>query len=64
MTHLKVSSPKNAEEAAKKLFSMGCNSVIITLGENGAVYGEKKNSKFVHVPAMKVNAVDTTVSSL
>lgn len=41
---------------------MGCNTVIITLGAEGAIFGSK-NTEIIHVPAMKAEkVVDTTVS--
>lgn len=46
--------------AAKELISKGCNSVIITLGENGALYLSRENSSAVHVPSPSVKCVDTT----
>lgn len=39
-----------------------CNSVIVTLGEKGAVFQNNKSAIPVHIPATVVKAVDTTVS--
>lgn len=43
---------------------MGCNTVIITLGAEGAIFGSK-DTKIIHVPAIKAEkVVDTTVSEV
>lgn len=61
MTGLTVNSVQSANSASKILMkSKNCQSVIITLGINGCVYQASKESEPVHVPTMKVNAVDTT----
>ncbi|EDW82078.1 uncharacterized protein Dwil_GK25613 [Drosophila willistoni] len=55
---------KQAEAAIARLFEMGANTVIITLGKLGAVFGHKETpTKFEHVPAPHVppcKVVDTT----
>lgn len=56
-----VNDPETAIVASKQLIeSKGCNSVIITLGDKGAVYLAGKDAKPVHVPTSPVRAVDTT----
>ncbi len=47
-----------AETAARKLLARGARTVILTLGEQGALFVE--NEKAEHVPAVRVNAVDPT----
>lgn len=64
LTNIKVTSTKEAEEAVAKLISKGCKEVIVTLGEKGAVYGKKGCTEFEIIKALKVNAIDTTVSIL
>lgn len=51
-----------AKEAVIQLLEMGAETVIITLGSQGAVYAEKKeNQECFYVPAHKVNnVIDTT----
>ena len=57
---IKVSDVPSAKEAAKQIHSMGVASVIITMGAKGAlIYSE---NQFVLVPAVSVNAVDTTAA--
>ncbi|XP_001600273.1 ribokinase [Nasonia vitripennis] len=51
---------KNAQDAVDKLFSLGCNTVIITFGAQGAIHASQSQKKFVHTPAEVVKAVDTT----
>lgn len=56
---------RNVEEARKgsiKLLEKGCREVIITLGEQGAVYAVRGSDEVLHIPAEKVKPVDTTVS--
>jgi len=53
-----------AENALKALLNKGCNTVILTLGENGALIGNKDSQKITHVPAPKVKPVDTTVRTI
>ncbi|XP_068158816.1 ribokinase [Drosophila tropicalis] len=65
MTHVdRIIDIRQAEAAIARLFEMGANTVIITLGKLGAVFGHKKTpTKFEHVPAPNVPAdkvVDTT----
>ncbi|XP_041981336.1 ribokinase [Aricia agestis] len=50
----------NAKVALQKLLQSGCETVIITLGHQGAVYGSKHNAEYYHVFCEKVTAVDTT----
>ncbi|KAM3962060.1 ribokinase [Aphomia sociella] len=50
----------NAPVALKKLIETGCETAIITLGENGAVYSSKQEPKPIHVLCDPVTPVDTT----
>lgn len=47
--------------ALKKLLETGCETVIITLGSEGAVYSSKHDQQAVHVLCEAVVPVDTTV---
>lgn len=50
----------NVKEALKKILEFGCDTVIITMGEKGAVYSSKSYSDCVHVFCDKVKPKDTT----
>ncbi len=57
---IKVSDIPTAKDAAKQIHSMGVASVIITMGAKGAlIYSE---NQFVIVPAISVDAIDTTAA--
>jgi ribokinase len=59
LTGLPVDTPEKVEAAARALLDRGPKTVIITLGERGALLTERgKDAK--HLPAPKVQAVDTT----
>jgi len=47
-----------SEEVARDLIRAGVKSVVMTMGEQGALVVTASSSK--HIPAMKMNAVDTT----
>ena len=55
---MQLSKGENPEEAAKKFLELGVKTIIITLGEQGALIVTK--DKNVIIPAIKVNPVDTT----
>lgn len=60
LTGIKVNDIPTARNAAKVLKSKGVETVIITLGSNGAlVYHE---DFFIHVPAIIVEPIDTTAA--
>jgi len=54
----KVEGLDGALDAVPELLSLGPKSVVITLGENGAVFSEGGGT--VHHPSPKVEVVDTT----
>uniref|UniRef100_A0A1B0GQU7 Ribokinase n=1 Tax=Phlebotomus papatasi TaxID=29031 RepID=A0A1B0GQU7_PHLPP len=61
MTKLPVESVLEAKKAIEVLQEMGANTVIITLGANGAVFREKASLTTVHVKIPPVDSVvDTT----
>lgn len=53
---------RNAVDVLYKLLKSGCETVIITLGENGVVYLSKHEKQPMHVLCERVKPVDTTVS--
>lgn len=59
ITGLPASTPDDAERAARALHQRGAATVIITLGDRGAYVAERDQAGY-HVPAEKVQAVDTT----
>lgn len=59
---MQVPGVQEAKTAAKLILQKGCQVVIVTLGENGAVVISKSDDEAVHIPNPKVQAMDTTVS--
>uniref|UniRef100_A0A182INJ9 Ribokinase n=1 Tax=Anopheles atroparvus TaxID=41427 RepID=A0A182INJ9_ANOAO len=56
-----VSDVQQAKAALFKLRDMGCKTVIITLGEKGAIFARPDDTEVYHVKPMKVTkVVDTT----
>jgi len=60
LTGVEVKDEKDAEKAAKMLLQKGVETVIITLGTNGAFLATKEESKLIH--GFKVDAIDTTAA--
>ncbi|ESO83524.1 hypothetical protein LOTGIDRAFT_197206 [Lottia gigantea] len=60
LTGLSVKSLEEGKIAVKALLDQGCNTVILTLGEQGSLFATKDSPTVVHVPITKVKAVDTT----
>lgn len=55
---------REAKRAINNILCLGCQAVIITLGEDGAIFASSKEPKPIHVRAPKVEqVVDTTVSN-
>lgn len=61
LTGIKVESASDAVSAANVLIAKGVQNVIVTMGASGSVVCSK-DSQPVHVPARKVEAVDTTAA--
>lgn len=61
LTGVKVTGPKSAEVAARALMARGVGAVIVTLGENGALYVSPQDC--VHVPAIKAGPVVETTGA-
>jgi ribokinase len=58
LTGQEVTTPQQAESAARTLLGFGPQTVIVTLGERGAVVVD--GARVDHVPAFPVKAVDPT----
>jgi len=61
LTGMEVNDIPTATNAAKSLITRGALSVIVTLGEKGAIYLDNMGEYF-HVPAFNVDTVDTTAA--
>lgn len=61
---MKATTVHEAKEAVKEFIRLGCQHVIITLGEQGAVYGSKDSATIDHITTNKTTAVDSTVSAV
>ena len=57
-TGIKITSEKEAKEAADKLLNLGIKKIIITLGEKGLFYSDGKEETYLKASAVK--AIDTT----
>ena len=60
LTNQPVSDIPSAEKAALALLARGAQTIIVTLGANGALLVTKENTQ--HIPPFKVNVVDTTAA--
>jgi ribokinase len=60
LSGLPVNDLPSAENAAKTLLERGIQTVIVTLGANGALIVNKELTK--HIPSFKVDVVDTTAA--
>ena len=57
-TGIKITSEKEAKQAADKLLNLGIKKIIITLGEKGLFYSDGKEE--IYLKANAVKAIDTT----
>ena len=57
-TGIKITSEKEAKQAADKLLNLGIKKIIITLGEKGLFYSDGKEETYLK--ASPVKAIDTT----
>ena len=57
-TGIKITSEKEAKQAADKLLNLGIKKIIITLGEKGLFYSDGKKETYLKASAVK--AIDTT----
>ncbi|CAN8022347.1 unnamed protein product [Ixodes persulcatus] len=60
LTGFKVHSKETFQQAAEALLLKGCNTVIITLGEQGACYCTRQLRTLTYVSIDKVRVEDTT----
>lgn len=60
LSNMPVADLASAESAARALLGRGAKTIIVTLGANGALIVSKEITK--HIPAFKVNVVDTTAA--
>lgn len=60
LTGIKVMDIASAQQAAHSLHNKGISTVIITMGSNGALVLHE--GAMLHVPAIPVNAIDTTAA--
>jgi ribokinase len=60
ITDQPVSDVASAERAAKTLLSRGVQTIIVTLGANGALLVTKENATYI--PPFRVNVVDATAA--
>ncbi|MFV0548043.1 MAG: ribokinase [Limnobaculum xujianqingii] len=58
LSGVEVTDIASAQQAAREIAHKGVQTVIITLGSNGALLYE--NNQFQHIPALPAVAVDTT----
>ncbi len=61
LTGMKIDSLVMAEKAARELRDSGANTLIITLGSEGSLVLDA--DRMVHIPALKVDVIDTTAAS-
>ncbi|XP_063385166.1 ribokinase-like [Cydia fagiglandana] len=59
ITNMEVTT-LNTKQVLAKLLNSGCETVVITLGEKGAVYATKADPQPIHVFCRSVKPVDTT----
>lgn len=57
---IRITDERTAEEAARRIASMGVRNVIITLGAKGALVFDGRHCEIV--PAYRIQAVDTTAA--
>jgi ribokinase len=60
LTNQPVNDVSSAERAAHTLLSRGAQTIIVTLGANGALLVTKANTK--HIPTFNVKVMDTTAA--
>lgn len=60
MSGVQLQEPSSIQQAVEKFLDKGCNIVIITLGEQGAVYASQSDRAIKKVCTTRVQPVDTT----
>lgn len=61
MSGISFDGELSIEHIMNKLLDMGCNTVIITLGKQGAIYASQKDRTVKKVFTAIVQPIDTTV---
>lgn len=62
LTGYSTESQDSLTQAAQFFINKGCNSVVFTLGENGAKYINSGNMKLINVPPYLIDPVDTVAA--
>lgn len=62
LTGIAVTSPEDAERAARALLARGCGSVAVTLGSRGALWLRDADAQALHLPPFDVRQVDATAA--
>ena len=60
LTGLPIETDTDLEAAARKLLNIGIETVVLTLGDRGALFAHKRG--VVSLPTFRVNSVDTTAA--
>ena len=60
LTGVEVSDEDSARMAAEKLLACGVKAIVLTMGAKGFLLSDNENMEFI--PALKVDAVDTTAA--
>ena len=60
LTGIRIHDPESARRAADVLTEKGVERVVITLGSEGALI--KEGNRYEHIPAQRVEAIDTTAA--
>lgn len=54
LSDMKIESISDAEIAARKLIDLGVQTLVITMGEKGSIYADKKNLEYINSKPIKV----------
>jgi ribokinase len=62
LSGIQVTDVASAEKAARSLQEHGNFTVIVTMGEKGALIVDKFDNEIQHIPPFKIDVVDTTAA--
>jgi len=62
LSGMQVTDIDSAEKAARSLQERGNFTVIVTMGDKGALIVDKFDNEIKHIPAFKIDVVDTTAA--
>ena len=62
LSGIQVTDVASAEKAARALQEHGTFTVIVTMGEKGALIVDKFDNEIQHIPPFKIDVVDTTAA--